>query len=192
MPAPLASVVFSSIVESTTSSVPSAALWMPAPSVGAKLRATVESTTRIVPTPSNWPSLTIALATGSYTPGAGMSSTGSGSNGSMNWAGSGIISPGLSTTSLSTIETLPFETLLTAAPPPPAELPASLESTISTRPLGIVAVEGSEPLGHWYANGSSLFRPPPSFCARLSSRWTFSSFKRPGDQFWIPPPPSSE
>jgi hypothetical protein len=147
---------------------------------------------RMVPIPSNSPWLTIGLFCGSYTPGPGMNSTGSGSSGSMNWAGSGIIWPGLSTTSLLVIVTVPFETLLTAAPPSLDELPASFEPVISTRPLGIVAVGGSEPLGHSYANGSSLLRPPPAFAARLFSRWTFSRRSSPGDQFWMPPPPSSE
>ena len=154
------------------------------------MRETVESSTRMVPISSNLPSLKIALATGSYTPGAGMYSIGSGSSGSMICSGSGIIRPGLSTISLLTIETVPSLTLWIAAPPLPAELPASLESVISTRPLGIVAV-GGRPVAHGYSNGSALLIAPPSLADRLSSRWTRSIRSRPGDQFWIAAPASS-
>ena len=86
---------------------------------------------------------------------------------------------------------MPSLTLWTAAPPLPAELPASFESTISTSPLGIDAVGGSEPVGHGYSNGSALLIAPPSLADRLSSRWTRSIRSRPGDQFWIAPPASS-
>ena len=84
MAPPSDSVMLSSKTESTISRVPSSSMWTPAPWVGAKLRATSESTMRIVPVPSNAPSLPIALTAGSYTPGPGMYSIGSGSNGSMN------------------------------------------------------------------------------------------------------------
>src|ERR671915_79233 len=53
---------------------------------------------RMVPTPPNWPSLAIALEVGSYTPGAGIISSGA--------RGSGIIGPGLSMILLSMMETM--------------------------------------------------------------------------------------
>jgi hypothetical protein len=123
------------IVVRSTTSVPEPALMTPVPFWVAKLSETFESRMLSVPTlsPSAW--LAIAPALGSYTPGPGMYSIGSGSSGSITWAGSGIISPGFATIWLSSrIETVPFDELFTAAPDSPAALPEKVEPTISIVP----------------------------------------------------------
>ncbi len=139
---------------------------------------------------SNEAWLSIAGWLGSYTPGAGIrSGRSNGSSGSSTNSGSGIIWPGLSETSLSSIRTVPEPALFTAAPPLPAALPESVVRTISRRPPGSRSGRQS---GHVYSLGSAWLMAPPLLEARLSRKRASSTRTRPGDQFWMPAPASSE
>ena len=101
--------------------VPDPAFLTPAPSWSDVLRAMSESVILIVPMVSSSAWFSIALESGSKTPGAGTCGIGScGFVGSGTNVGSSIIGPGLSVISLRRIVIVPAAELLIAAPPPPA------------------------------------------------------------------------
>ena len=120
-PPPFASETLSVTWVFSMMSVPDPAFLTPAPSWSDVLRRIAELVILIVPMVSSSAWFSIALESGSKTPGAGTCGIGScGFVGSGTNVGSSIIGPGLSVIWLPSIVIVPAAELLIAAPPPPA------------------------------------------------------------------------